>query len=92
MRGAAGSAGWRENPGLGETPGDPDSSFPMRLEASPLPALDLSFSICHTSGLGQVFCSVLLNSRTAVPPRRLESGPLCLGSTHSSGAQLLAVE
>lgn len=64
----------------------------MRLEASPLPVLGLSFSICHASGLGQVFCSVLLNSGTALLPWRLESGPLCLGSTHSSGAQLLAVK
>lgn len=30
-KGAAGSTGRRENPGLGETPGDPGSSFPMRL-------------------------------------------------------------
>lgn len=29
-RGAAGSTGRRENTGLGETPGDPGSSFTMR--------------------------------------------------------------
>lgn len=45
----------KQNPRPGETAGDLGPSFPMSLSGSPLPALDLSFSICQASGLEQFF-------------------------------------
>lgn len=89
---AANSTGGRESPGLGERPGDPGSILTVGLCRGPVPSLDLSFRICDGSGMEQMSSSVLLNSRAALQQRRLEAGPLCLGNTHSSGAQLLAVK